>query len=305
MKQVLDDLKENGFDNKKFDLNRNFEEAMEDPLFNKLVNSLKIDKKILMKYTSILEKSKVEFANCSKCKNILECKNQVNGCCYLPRKDNDGLIFEYRECKYKTKFDKDIKYQSNVFTFHEPNDIREASFDSIFIDDKNRFETIEWIHKFVKEYPKNKNLKGLYLNGNFGCGKTYLVSAMLNELAKKGIKSAIIFWPEYLVDLKTSFQSDFKDKFEYIKKVPILLIDDIGAENSTEWSRDEIFCPIIQYRMDNKLPTFFTSNLTLEELENHFMNGRTEVNPIKARRIVERIRQLTVNLKMVSKNLRK
>ena len=57
-----------------------------------------------------------------------------------------------------------------------------------------------------------------------------------------------------------------KEKFDYIKKVPLLLIDDIGAEGLTAYNRDEVLCPLLQYRMDNYLPTFFTSNLSLKEL---------------------------------------
>ena len=143
------------------------------------------------------------------------------------------------------------------------------------------------------------------MHGNFGCGKTYLIAAMFNELARSNIKSAIIFWPEYIRDLKASFDSDFKDKFNYIKKVPLLLIDDIGAENTTTWARDEIFCPLIQYRMQEQLPTFFTSNLTLEELEQHFSVTKNNVDIIKARRIIERIKQLTDDIQMIGKNNRK
>lgn len=305
MKQVLDELNDNGYKKLNYDLESSFESAIKDPDFKKLVTDLNISKDILIKYTSILEKSKVEYANCLKCKNILECHNQVEGYCYLPRLEDKALIFEYKECRFKEKLDKKLKYQENVYFYNIPEEIKTANLKDIYMNDKNRFEVIEWVHKFIKDYPKNNKQKGLYLNGNFGCGKTYILSAMLNELASLGYKSAIVFWPEFLVELKTSFQSDFKEKFNYIKKVPLLLIDDIGAENSTEWSRDEVFCPIVQYRMENNLPTFFTSNLTLEELENHFMNGKVELNPIKARRIIERIKQLTYDKKMISKNLRK
>ena len=144
----------------------------------------------------------------------------------------------------------------------------------------------------------------LYLHGNFGCGKTYLIAAMFNELAHKNIKSAIIFWPEFLRDLKESFSSDFKEKFEYVKKVPLLLIDDIGAESTTAWGRDEIFCPLIQYRMQEGLPTFFTSNLDINMLEEHFSVTKDKIDIIKSRRIIERINQMTDKIEMISKNLR-
>ena len=113
-----------------------------------------------------------------------------------------------------------------------------------------------------------------------------------------------MFWPEFLRDLKASFSSDFKEKFEFVKKVPLLLIDDIGAEATTVWGRDEIFCPLVQYRMQEHLPTFFTSNLDLKALEEHFSVTKEKVDHIKARRIIERINQLTDQVSMVSKNLR-
>ena len=128
---------------------------------------------------------------------------------------------------------------------------------------------------------------------------------MFNELARQGVKSAIIYYPEFLRDLKASFDTDFKEKFEYIKKVPLLLIDDIGAEVTSSWSRDEILGPILQYRMQESLPTFFTSNLDLDALETHLSSSKDGIESIKARRIMERINQLTENLTMISKNLRK
>ena len=94
-------------------------------------------------------------------------------------------------------------------------------------------------------------------------------------------------------------------KFNAIKKVPLLLIDDIGAENVTNWGRDEVLGTILQYRMEENLPTLFTSNLTIEELEKHLMATSKEIDIVKARRIIERIEQLTENKTMISKNLRK
>ena len=91
---------------------------------------------------------------------------------------------------------------------------------------------------------------------------------------------------------------------EKMKKVPLLLIDDIGAENTTAWSRDDVLMPLLQYRMDHKLATFFTSNLNYEELEEHFSISKNKVDIVKARRIMERIRYLTDEIELVSDNLR-
>ncbi len=81
----------------------------------------------------------------------------------------------------------------------------------------------------------------------------------------------------------------------------MLLLDDIGAEHITQWSRDEVIEPIIQYRMDEKLPTFFTSNFDYDGLEKHFtINGET----VYAKRIIERIKFLSKEVQLRCKNFR-
>lgn len=278
--------------------------ALKNKDFQEFVQHFHSSYEILSKYTSSLEDSFVEFEHCKKCKGLAMCKNRVTGYAYLPKENNERLEFNYKACKYTEKYKKETKHLKNIESFDIPKEIKEAKMKDIFLDYEQRFEVIKWLNDFIKEYPKNHSQKGIYLYGNFGCGKTYLISAAFNELAKKGYKSAIIFWPEYLRSLKSSFGNDFKERMEHIKKVPLLLIDDIGAENTTAWGRDEIFCPLIQYRMQEKLPTFFTSNLDLEALEQHFSITKDGVEKVKARRIIERIHQLTELQEMVSKNLR-
>lgn len=294
---------------KKDDLNtiliKEFEEALKNEKFKEFVGHFKSSKEILSKYTSSLEECMVEYNHCKNCKGLAMCKNKVTGYAFLPKETDKILEFNYLACKYTNKKKKDNKYLKNIESFDIPKEIKEAKMKDIYLDSEERFETIEWLNNFVKEYQKKKTSKGLYLYGNFGCGKTYLIAAMFNELAKKGYKSAIIFWPEFLRNLKTSFTTDFKEKFEHIKKVPLLLIDDIGAENTTAWGRDEIFCPLIQYRMQENLPTFFTSNFDLKALEEHFSFTKDSVEKVKARRIIERINQLSETKEMISKNLRK
>lgn len=279
-----------------------YREALEEDGFQEFVSHLHLPDEELMKYTSSLLDAKEEYEHCTNCKNLLSCKNKMNGYCYLPRVLNNQIVFEYRICRFQKKKNQENAYLKNIYTFDVSEDIKNARMKNVYSDDKNRVPAIKWTLKFIKEYPNIK--KGLYLHGNFGSGKTYLISAMFNELAHQNIKSAIVFWPEFLRDLKSSFGTDFKEKYERIKKVPLLLIDDIGAENTTAWERDEILSPLLQHRMQEHLPTFFTSNLTIEELEMHLSISKENVDLVKARRIIERIKQLTENQEMVSKNLR-
>lgn len=286
------------------DLRRNYDEALKNSNFKDLVSHLKLNKEQLRNYTSSLERSSIEYHHCQNCKSILECKNEIEGLAYLPIVKNEALIFKYKKCKYLKKLEEENNYLKNINVIGSSVYLKDAKMKDIFTNDKNRFKVISSIKQFIDDYPKDKHLKGLYVCGNFGSGKTYLLTAMLNELAKKSFKSTIIFWPDFLRELKASFQNDYNEKYELAKKTPILLIDDIGAEVITPWGRDEILCPLVQYRMEQKLPTFFTSNLNLEQLKEHLSVTRDGIDVIKASRITERIKQLTLEIEMISKNLR-
>ena len=56
--------------------------------------------------------------------------------------------------------------------------------------------------------------------------------------------------------------------------------------------------------MDFNLPTFFTSNLTINELENHLQITNGVTDKVKARRIIERIKYLTDEITLISINRR-
>lgn len=281
-------------------IKQNYIKALEDEAFRRLITQYKIDEEVGMKYTSRLMDSSKEHTNCSNCPSLAACSNSVRGFCLTPKQNKNTINFSYDMCKYLKK----EEYRENVQVFDVAKDIKNASIKNIYTNDKNRIEIIKAIKNFINEYKKGTNPKGIYLHGSFGSGKTYLISALFNELAKSGTTSVIIHTPELLRSLKDSFSTDYSEKFYLLKHTPLLLLDDIGAEYLTAWGRDEVIEPILQYRMDEGLATFFTSNFTILELEKHFTTASNSIDKVKARRIIERIKQLSVEVELISKNLR-
>jgi len=276
-------------------LKKEFAIALKNPKIKAIVANLNLKEDIAMKYTSKLEDSALELSHCENCKSLLDCKNKIEGCVYYPKLINNKLIFSYVACRYKKEELSQNKLKETV---------NEAKMKDIDITDKKRVKVIKWIKDFYDKYDKTKYLKGLYLHGNFGCGKTFLLQALLNELKNKRILCETIYFPQMLRDLKGDFDN-FGAKMDYYQNVDILLIDDIGAEKVTSWGRDEILGTILQYRMENKLTTFFTSNFTIEELEQHLSISNYSEDGVKARRVIERIKQLTEDIELISENKRK
>ena len=300
MKKVTDIYKVD--DNK---LIHNFQDACSDKEFKNYVDSLNIKEDILIKYTSNLEEAYQECKNCKKCKDLDSCLNKVKGYVYTPILENNVINFSYDACPKQEKLIKENDYQKNIDLYDMPKEMKEASFKNIYKDDKARVPIIKYFKEFMDHYNDEEKPRGLYLSGSFGSGKTYLIACLFNEMAKKGVRGILIYYPEFLRSLKESFnKEDYGDRFNEIKKVPLLLLDDIGAENNSSWARDEVLGPILQYRMENHLPTFFTSNLTLDELEKSLATTSTGVEKVKARRIIERVKQLTITLDLISKNRR-
>ncbi len=280
-------------------LENELKESLKNEEFCKLIKRLKISKDLAKKNNSMLMDTCGELENCKNCKGLYMCKNKVSGHVLYPNNEDESLKFMYTPCRFQQEMVKLEKEKEDQI-----DDIKNASMKDIFTDDKNRIPVIKWLKNYYDKYEKVNSLKGLYLHGSFGSGKTYLIAALLNELrAKKNAITEIVYFPELLRNMKEDF-SIVEDKLRYLQSVDILLIDDIGAENVTAWGRDEILGTILQYRMNHRLTTFFTSNLDIKDLEQHLSTTKDSEDKVKARRITERIKQLTETLELVSENRR-
>ena len=274
-----------------------FKKNLDNKYFYKICKSLELPENVLIKNTSSLLDCAKEFENCSNCKGLAECKNMTCGYMMKALKNNNGISFSYVSCKYLDK----QHYKKNVSYFDLPLRLKNASMKDVYVDDKSRKDILKKMKEFKDSYLNGEKPKGIYLYGSFGAGKSYLISALFNDLAQKDIKSVIVHVPELIRSIKDSFDKDYSDRFDEVMNAELLLLDDIGAEYLTPWSRDEVLEPILQYRMDQELPTFFTSNYSNKEIEEHFtINGEK----LKAKRIIERINQVSTPIELVGKNRR-
>lgn len=273
-----------------------YKNALKDSEYATLVKKLKLSDDEVKKNTIKLMDTMEELDHCKNCSSLFECQNKVRGHVFFPTKDESNIVFTYIPCKYQKKESKKIKETNdNILDNARLKDIKPS---------KNRIEVIKWIKNYYDSFDPYKTQKGLYLHGSFGTGKTFLIAALLNELKDKyHVSTEIVYFPELLRKLKEDL-SLVGEKLENFEGTDILLLDDIGAEKVTEWGRDEILGTILQTRMNKGLPTFFTSNLNIKELESHLSLTKDSEDILKAKRILERVKFMSDDIELLGNNYR-
>ena len=186
-----------------------------------------------------------------------------------------------------------------------PQSYRKITFADIALDDVARVDTYESLVEFVADYP-SPDQKGLYLYGDMGVGKSFMLAAMAHELSEtKKVATTIIHYPSFNIDVKNGIKDgSVKEQIDAVKEAEVLVLDDIGAEQFSSWIRDDVLQVILQYRMIEELPTFFTSNYSFADLEAKLSNGRQGDETWQAKRVMERIRFLAKEVHLRGVNRR-
>ena len=211
----------------------------------------------------------------------------------------------YEETPELIAAEKEVAIKNRLKLINLPASLRKASLAQVDLDDLGRLPVFEKLLAFVEQYPTIR--KGLYLYGDFGVGKSFMVAALAHDLSeKRGVSSTLLHYPSFVIDVKNAIgDGNVKTLVDELKLSEVLILDDIGAEQSTAWVRDEILQVILQYRMQEDLPTFFTSNFNFDDLEQHFAKGKHGNDETwEARRVMERIRYLAEETRLEGVNRR-
>ena len=138
-------------------------------------------------------------------------------------------------------------------------------------------------------------IKGLFLYGEKGTGKTKLAAIIANERARAGSPVLFASVPDLMADIRRSFKDGTtSEAVQAVKNTPFLVLDDLGAEKMTEWVGEQLFC-IVNHRYNEMLPTVVTSNYSPTQVIAHMATVDARGNVIddmQGQRIMSRIYEM-------------
>lgn len=152
---------------------------------------------------------------------------------------------------------------------------------------------------YIKQFDKySAQGKGLYLEGTCGTGKTHLAVAIALKLISKGVPVICKTSIDILGDIKRCYERNSEvteeEVLEAYKSVDLLIIDDLGKEQTTEWSVPVLYS-ILNERYEALLPTIITTNYNTSALaEKLSAKGDTETAAAIISRFVESYKRVTM-----------
>jgi DNA replication protein DnaC len=151
-----------------------------------------------------------------------------------------------------------------------PRRYRGVSFERPPVSDIARTapDQIRSVRRYVRAIQANLDAgRGLWIQGNVGTGKTTLAMLVSKAALDTGRSVAIYSLPRLLNLLRESMDSE-SGKLDFIDRltaVDLLHIDDLGAENQTDWVLEQLYS-IVNARYEAERSIVATTNLMPDEL---------------------------------------
>ena len=130
---------------------------------------------------------------------------------YRPTKEK---AFELR----KERIRKNLKfYDSEVY-------IQDATVKDFKCFNEERQHAFEKAQYFLDHYKKDRYQKGLFIYGRYGTGKSYLLSAIAQELALRNIAVLFVYVPDLIRSIRQGMnEGNLEERINKLKQADILM----------------------------------------------------------------------------------
>ncbi len=257
----------------------------DDEVVEKLT-TLGVSKEEIERYATIIYRYKLSKDQCKTCKGLDKCEaDSYHNSTDLAIGDAGEVICTFGPCKKQAARDT----------------VSDAYLDRCFPDEwltaipsQSQTKRMGKVMTVLKKAVASKDKKWVYLTGDTGTGKSYILASFCNVLASKGTKISFIDANQKFGELRSLSMDKFKrtafeSEMNKLQTVRVLVIDNFGSEFKSEYVINTVLRPIINERAKNRLFTFFTSNYSLDDIATLY--GTTPQAKLEISTIVSLIRK--------------
>ncbi len=282
MKSIQDEL--NFYQDIVSSKKESLDQLCQDEAIQAFMKQNNLDRQMMDDYWIELLNYQEDYQLCVGCRSLDSCPKKLPGYKRKLHYEDRTVSLMMEACDYQSDYEQKQEILMNI-TSNIPITLFKDDFKDIAEIERGLFV------RFASFLTGDKS-RGIYLYGQTQTRKTRMMASFSYKLAKEGKKVAFINVPSFMSELKAQLSSSDNQTNQWInllKNVEILIFDDIGGENFSAWSRDEIIGNIIQERVLSNLPTFYTSVYDLDSLAEYYTT-RQKGEQVKVLKLIEKIR---------------
>ncbi len=273
--------------NDDFDFQEYIKEIKNNNLISPIIASLKITDDEIETYYELFNYYLNINNKCFSCQSKNECNHSTKGLMYQIKRDSyNQLSDSFIICKYFKDYY--VRKNNLLYTTFDKEEI---------LDDSQKNFVYDNIALLGKDFTKRiiSLLKGEKISGAFLQLKNAKIRLKLLKSLSYGLllkyKVSIVKLSDLLKEIKSDFKTnDKEDTFKIVLESDILIIDGLGNEAISAWSRDEILLSLIDNRLQSEKTTILCSEFSLEELPKIYKLNYND--DTKANHLIEKINEI-------------
>ena len=256
------------------------------PLAKQVISQLHLTDEEIKNNYELINNFLSNNKSCINCSGMKNCNHFTKGHRYGIKRDDDNDLTDYFTiCDYY----KDYYVRKNNLiytTFNQDNILDESQ--KRFILDNPQLLGLEYIKKII-QIQNNDNVSGVYLKVSNSKIRLKIIQSLAYNLLLNH-KVSIVKFSDLLKNIKSEFKTSGNETYNLLLDSEILIVDGLGNEAITSWSRDEILLSILDNRLQNDKVTILCSEFSIEDLRKIYKIGYND--DVKANQLVEKIKDI-------------